>query len=363
MGAYARLYLFSGSDIEYIRLLEKALQALQSHHLNCRLGSFSPTTESNRPPKRRRDGTALKSPAVLESAEPTSCLALLPSGTSSPSTSPDGALSTQSLTAPSAPAASHDPRPGPENPSKKARAGSWKKAADALINDTPVAEKWKTPWIIESTVPSSDCHSPAKLILGTSPPNTISGIVETSFQDEILVRAATFASNIANYGNRADLYTKIHSFHEIVLVSICVVLLDCGKPQEDVDSIMQIHISNAEPKHLNRLRNGAKWANSLVNALHWRGWGKRAQEVLFYCKLHKKQFSIEQFLTDPGGKPITLYGRFSDSRSTSLPYFVTRLSEAKYTNGPATGMVQGSLTVQNPLIPSLVQSVIGTSVE
>jgi hypothetical protein len=296
MGAYARLYLFSGSDIEYIHLLERALQALQSHHLNCRLGSFSTTTESNRPPKRRRDGTPLKSPAVLEPAEPTSCLAFLPSGTSSSSTSPDGPLSTQSLTAPSAPAASHNPRPGSENPSKKARAGSWKKAADALINDTPVAEKWKTPWIIESAVSSSDCHSPAKLILGTSPPNTISGVVETGFQDEILVRAATFASNIANYGNRADLYTKIHSFHEIVLGSICVILLDCGKPQEDVDSIMQIHISNAEPKHLNRLRNGAKWANSLVNALHWRGWGNRAQEVLFHCKLHKSNSRLNNFL-------------------------------------------------------------------
>ena len=70
-----------------------------------------------------------------------------------------------------------------------------------------------------------------------------------------------------------------------------------------------------------------------------------------------------QFLTDLGAKPITLYGRFSDSRSTSLPYFVTRLSEAKYTNGLATSMVQDPLTVQKPLIPSLVRSVIGTSVE
>jgi hypothetical protein len=287
MGAYARLYLFSGSDREYIRLLEKALQALQFHHLNCPLGPFSTTTESNRPTKRRRDGTAFKPPAVLESAGPTSCLSLLPPGTSLSSTLPDGAPSTRSLTASSAPAASHNPRSGSDNPPKKARAEPWKKAADALINDTPVAEKWKTPWIVESAVSSYDCHSPAKLILGTSPPNTISGVVETDFQDEILARAATFASNIANYGNRADLYAKIHSFHEIVLGSICVVLLDCGKPQEDVDSIMQIHISNAEPKHLNRLRNGAKWANSLVNALHWRGWGKRAQEVLFHCKSHK----------------------------------------------------------------------------
>jgi hypothetical protein len=296
MGAYARLYLFSGSDIEYIHLLEKALQVLQTHHLNCRLGSFSTPTESNRPPKRRRDGTAVKSPAVLESAEPTSCLALLPSGTSLFSTPPDGALSTPSLTASSTPAASHNPQPGSENPAKKARAESWKKAADALINDTPVAEKWKTPWIIESGVSSSDCHFPAKLILGTSPPDVISGVVETGFRDEILVRAATFASNIANYGNRADLYTKIHSFHEIVLGSICVVLLDCGKPQEDVDSIMQIHISNAEPKHLNRLRNGAKWANGLVNALHWRGWGKRAQELLFHCKLHQAILDCTLFL-------------------------------------------------------------------
>jgi hypothetical protein len=70
-----------------------------------------------------------------------------------------------------------------------------------------------------------------------------------------------------------------------------------------------------------------------------------------------------QFLTDSGGKPITLYGRFSDSRSTSLPYFVTRLSETKYTNGPATSVVRNPLAVQNPLIPSLVRSVIGTSVE
>jgi hypothetical protein len=266
------------------------------------------------------------------------------------------------LTASSAPAASHNPQSGSENPSKKARAESWKKAADALINDTPVAEKWRTPWIIESAGSSYHCHSPAKFILGTSPPNAISGVVETGFQDEILVRAATFASNIANYGSRADLYTKIHSFHEIVLGSICVVLLDCGKPQEDVDSIMQIHISNAEPKHLNRLRNGAKWANGLVNALHWRGWGRRAQEVLFYCKLNKAILDYTLSYRS-GGKPITLYGRFSDSRSTSLPYFVTRLSETKYTDGPATGMVQDPLTVQNPLIPSLVRSVIGTSVE
>jgi hypothetical protein len=288
MGAYARLYLFSGSDREYIRLLERALQALQFHHFNCPLGPFSTTTtESNRPTKRRRDGTALKSPAVLEPTEPTSCLSLLPSRTSLSSTPLDAAPPTQSLTASSGPAASHNPQSGSENPSKKARAEPWKKAADALINDTPVAEKWKTPWIVESAVSSYDCHSPAKLILGTSPPNTISGVVEADFQDEILARAATFASNIANYGNRADLYARIHSFHEIVLGSICVVLLDCGKPQEDVDSIMQIHISNAEPKHLNRLRNGAKWANSLVNALHWRGWGKRAQEVLFHCKSHK----------------------------------------------------------------------------
>jgi hypothetical protein len=360
MGAYARLYLFSGSDTEYIHLLEKALQVLQSHHLNCRLGSFSTSTQSNRPPKRRRDGTPVKPPAVLGSAAPTSCLALPPSGTLLPSTPPDGARSTPSLTAPSAPAASHPPQGGSQNPSKKARAGSWKKAADALITDTPVAESWTTPWIVDSGV-FSDCHSTAELILGTSFPKTISGVAETGFQDEILVRAAAFASNIANYGNRADLYTKIHSFYELVLGSLCIVLLDCGKPQEDVDSIMQIHISNAEPKHLNRLRNGAKWANSLVNALHWRGWGKRAQELLFYCKLHNAILDCT-VSHHSGGKPITLYGRFSDSRSTSLPYFVTRLSEAKYINGPTTGMVQDSLTAQNPLIPSLVRSVIGTSV-
>src|SRR5436853_1048379 len=128
MVAYARLYLFSGSDIEYIHLLEKALQTLQLHHRNCRLGLFSTTTESNGPTKRRRDGTVVKSPAVLRSAEPTSCLALLPSRTSLSSTPPDGALSTQSLTASSAPAVSHNPQSGSENPSKKARAESWKKA-------------------------------------------------------------------------------------------------------------------------------------------------------------------------------------------------------------------------------------------
>jgi hypothetical protein len=287
MGAYARLYSFSGSDIEYIYFLEKTLQALQLHHHNCALQLLPPTaTEGHRATKRQRSG------AVLDILQPTSpCLSLSTPGTSLSLASFNGASSTQCLPASSVVAANHKPQSGSENPSKKAQPEPWRKTADALIKATPVAEKWKTPWVVNDTVTSYNCHSPSQLIFGTPLRNAISGDVENGSQEEVLARAANFARSIRYYGDTADLCKKIQCFQEIVLGSVCVYLLDCGIPQEDVDSVMKIHISNAGPKHLSRLRNGAKLASSFVNGLHWNGWGNRAGELLFLCKLRKAIFN------------------------------------------------------------------------
>jgi hypothetical protein len=284
MGSHTRLLpSFSGSDIEYISLLEKLLLALEFHHRNCPLQLIPPTTTAA---KRRRIET-LEISTELSSLQPKS-----PLSTPAASlflTSSDGASCTQSLTASSS-HASNDHQSGSSNPPKKFRTEPWKKPADALIKTTPVAQEWKIPWITNDRGSSNECHSLTNLILGTSFPNTISGDVETGFQDEVLARAANFAHSIRYYDDTADLCSKIRCFQEIVLASICVVLLDCGRPRKDVDAIMQIHIVDGVSKHLHRLRNGAKWANSLVNELHWRGWANRAQELLFLCRSLKVIF-------------------------------------------------------------------------
>jgi hypothetical protein len=344
MGPYIRMYHFSGSDEQYICFLEKALQALGFHHRNCGLQLLSPPiTESHRATKRRRNLDSLPQTFLLPSA-PENLLV---------STSSNGVSSTQSSTASSI-LPNHNCTPGGEKPLKKAQ--SWKKAADALIKATPAAKEWKTPWIVKDPVTSYDCHSPTKLILGSSPPDEVSEDVETGFKDEALAKAAHFARTIRYCGDTADLLFKIKCFREIVLASICIVLLDCGKLQKDVDSVMKIHISNAKPKHLNRLRYGAKWANSLVNELHWHGWGNRAQEVLFLCKSHEAMFDCT-VAYESGGKPLAAYGAFSDYQNETLPYLVMRLSGHEYTNGIATSVPE------NHLIPSLVRNVIGTPVK
>ena len=113
------------------------------------------------------------------------------------------------------------------------------------------------------------------------------------FRNDVLINYAKSYANVTKKSEKTLEFAQlVHSFRELVFVSLCVVLEYYGIPEDDINQVMKICISNSEPKHLKRLRRGARLANRLVDELSRSGWGDLATEMLFISEHLRNSYTL-----------------------------------------------------------------------
>ncbi|OBT39577.1 hypothetical protein VE00_09480 [Pseudogymnoascus sp. WSF 3629] len=60
---------------------------------------------------------------------------------------------------------------------------------------------------------------------------------------------------------------QVHAFQELIFVSACFVLTASGVKTSEVNSIMQLCVSDSKDAHLRRLRRGSQWANEQMSKM------------------------------------------------------------------------------------------------
>ena len=86
---------------------------------------------------------------------------------------------------------------------------------------------------------------------------------------------------------------RLLAFRELIFASVCVTLLECRVPKDEVNRIMRTALSTSSgERSLKRMRYGVQWINRLVRELLQRGWGLKASSLFFICKnaLSKRAF-------------------------------------------------------------------------
>jgi hypothetical protein len=100
------------------------------------------------------------------------------------------------------------------------------------------------------------------------------------------IAAARRYANMAKDSRvQAKFASLIASFQDLIFHSMCVVLIHCGYSVEDVDTVMRNRSSTSAPKNLQRLRNGAAWANEVISETtegEWTGISDCIAELYFY---------------------------------------------------------------------------------
>ncbi|CZR66039.1 uncharacterized protein PAC_15940 [Phialocephala subalpina] len=199
----------------------------------------------------------------------------------------------------------------------------WRSEIDKLLADVPVASRWvdkreeldlsdaqnhlaltvllRRPWRVTSS-PDDSCHS------GSS----TNGLLDC---------AKTYANATKDTQCLAKIATNLALFQELILVSLCVVLVEIGVSEDHVDPVMKLCWASEkkqekEPdrKTLRRNRRGARWVNRCIGKLSESGWGLRSTEIFLL-----------------GGRSVNMYGRFSDFTQESFSLFTAELVDPTYT--------------------------------
>lgn len=102
----------------------------------------------------------------------------------------------------------------------------------------------------------------------------LSGLVKTSF---------IYASQTAKFKEQNNIAMKIASFHQIILISTCVVLLSMGASEVHVNKILKECLKEVEEKQLLRYRSAAHWVNTCIQRLSATDWDDRSAEMIFCC--------------------------------------------------------------------------------
>jgi hypothetical protein len=188
----------------------------------------------------------------------------------------------------------------------------WKQEADSMLKEVPTAQLWTKWWENGSFQFSSSTPraiaSDIDLVLGqalmpngrekeTSLARTCHSDHHLSLKEDLCLRIGRYAGVVKSLGAAAKLSSQKAAFQEVVFVSLCVLLLDAGIPEDRIDHMMRLGSNTVQNwKTLKNLRRGAVWANKLVNHLSWKGWGCRASLLLLLCKYHS--FLCEVLRTD-----------------------------------------------------------------
>ena len=179
--------------------------------------------------------------------------------------------------------------------SPKERRSTWgpetREKAKALVQATPKAGKW---WesLHEAGAGSEQQNQLIITFLFSgerSFPDTSKFNKSDSASSNILVqRSQNYAIICRERDISATLSVKLVNFQKFILVSMCVVLCDLGFPDEVVDSIMRVGVTQSgDTRYLSRLRQTAIWMNRLIDRLNSNGWDNRGSELLLLCEAYR----------------------------------------------------------------------------
>ncbi|KAH7330019.1 hypothetical protein BKA65DRAFT_48318 [Rhexocercosporidium sp. MPI-PUGE-AT-0058] len=223
--------------------------------------------------------------------------------------------------------------PQPSESKQARKVPQWLKTAVQVIKDVPSADDWdvKRREANLFTV-DENYHAIAAISGGVLPSRSQYHLpTEPDLGPIDLARAYARITKLSE-GNAA-FTCRLHSFHELVFVSLCAVLEASGYPVDEINETMRIYVSHTEDINLKRLRHGALWANSAICRLAEAGWGDRATELFLLC-----------------GWSAAKYAAFGQNRKKSLPFFVDHLKRPRYISASKKSGA-GSLDGKHDLLP------------
>lgn len=172
----------------------------------------------------------------------------------------------------------------------------WRAEMDRMLAGVPVASGWVDR---REGLELSDNHLALAMLLRrpwmVTPPTDGSCHPQTRSlprSNGLLHCAETYANATREIQSLAKFATNVALFQELVLVSLCVVLVEKGVGEDQVDPVMKLCWANdkkqeKEPseKCLERNRRGALWANRCIGKLSEGRWGLRSTEIFLLCKM------------------------------------------------------------------------------
>ena len=165
----------------------------------------------------------------------------------------------------------------------------WRVIAREMLDSVPDINNWVNLRQHRGTATDQEHEMVVAMIAGHSNQVRDSGSKsvypagDADIAGRLINSAKTYARITQSFQTKADLAWRVHSFQELVFVSLCAVLERHGIPLSDIDEIMRICISNSHPTNLHRLRCGALWVNEIIVGLVKAGWHHRATELFLLC--------------------------------------------------------------------------------
>ena len=184
----------------------------------------------------------------------------------------------------------------------------WRKYATRFLDGVPTTTDWIKRREQLGLVALEDNETAIAAIAGDCSPRwalQLSKIGPLACTDDLLCSARAYAQITRRSSVDATFTSQLRSFQDVVFVSLCAVLEQCGVPVEQIDDVMRLSISDSQPIHLKRLRAGATWANQVISVLSKAGWGFRATEMLLICEI---ALSRDQERNQPLIRPRWVFG-------------------------------------------------------
>lgn len=221
-------------------------------------------------------------------------------------------------------------------PTKKARKPKprWQVEMDGMLCDIPKAKEWSSKRAAVGLSSWIEILDAFDIIIDGAMRSAAPVAVES---DRSIVRfepADAFMRLLNRYANAVAVldirkrFTKqIVHFCQLVFVSLCCVLVYNGMDTSLVDDVMKIWIGPSDPKNLDVLRRGGRWANRMISALAKKGLCYRASEAFVLCGCYAaEEHNARANVDGTGGRSIAQYGRFVDAGERGFEYFCALLS-------------------------------------
>ncbi|KAH6664051.1 hypothetical protein B0J14DRAFT_661639 [Halenospora varia] len=138
-------------------------------------------------------------------------------------------------------------------------------------------------------------------------------LVRFELGDHAIRLVSSYANSVAALNTEKLFTTQIVNFCNLIFVSQCCVLVHYSVKKSRVNDLIKICISQSDPKNLNFLRRGARWANRAIFALADDSLGYLASEVFVLC-----------------GRTVAQYGRFADAGDNGFCHFRKSVSTSGY---------------------------------
>lgn len=315
-------------DVSYILQLESRIRMLEAHHRNCTLQNPTSLPSPVEPSRGSAIELGLNLEARGHNTQPE--ITFINSGISQ----------TKSI----------------ENSVKGSKPQRWVKSADNILDSS---HNWNELGIT-SQLALADVFGSLK-----NDESNSSLVIQGSdarYREELLPSLKRYAKLVKGIRAAAKLALLTANYQSLVFVSICVVLENHNIFNSDiVDGLLRDGVGTMaqSKKHLDNLKKGARWANELIDALSWVGWGRvlrKSSSSVSLCIMQNFSRRTVLIQSQVNITPAKC-AAFADAPNFSLPYFVERLKRREGNE---------HATVPEPVdfsIPLLVQRFTGDLLE